>query len=112
MDCLDEQTVVAFVTGALAGRRLAEAEHHLLGCADCATLVGFAASASAARLGSTLEWAGAPPLDEKPGPGPAVPRPGSRAPAPGLEGAATQVINGTHSWQPDSEADVPDFDSS
>ena len=48
MGCLDEQTVVAFVSGALAGAKLAEAERHLLGCADCATLVALAAPTTAA----------------------------------------------------------------
>ncbi|HMF43117.1 MAG TPA: protein kinase [Polyangia bacterium] len=57
--------MVAFVTGALTGERLAEAEHHLLGCADCATLIALAAPATGPRQ-NTLEWAGAPPTDEGP----------------------------------------------
>jgi eukaryotic-like serine/threonine-protein kinase len=63
MGCLDEQTVLAFVSGALAGAKLAEAERHLLGCGDCATLVALAAPTTIVRR-NTLEWAGAPPTDE------------------------------------------------
>jgi tRNA A-37 threonylcarbamoyl transferase component Bud32/tetratricopeptide (TPR) repeat protein len=55
------------VSGALAGAPLAEAERHLLGCADCATLVALAAPATVLRQ-DTLEWAGAPPLDDGPAP--------------------------------------------
>ena len=43
MGCLDEQTVFAFVSGALSGKKLAETERHLLGCADCSSLVALAA---------------------------------------------------------------------
>ncbi len=52
MDCLDEETVVAFVSGALRGPALAAAERHLVDCPACATLVAVAAppsSAGAAR---------------------------------------------------------------
>src|SRR6476646_9383557 len=76
MGCLDEQTIVAFVSGALAGDKLAEAEHHLLRCPDCATLVALAAPITGtSRRQNTLEWAGAPPTDEaspqaEPAPGP------------------------------------------
>lgn len=45
MDCLDEQTIVAFVGGALQGPALAAAERHLVGCPACATLVAVAAPA-------------------------------------------------------------------
>jgi hypothetical protein len=43
MDCLDEQTIVAFVGGALRGPALAAAERHLVGCTACAMLVAVAA---------------------------------------------------------------------
>src|ERR1022692_3659392 len=43
MDCLDEQTIVAFVSGTLHGHALAAVERHLLGCPACATLVAVAA---------------------------------------------------------------------
>jgi predicted Ser/Thr protein kinase len=43
MACLDEQTVVAFVSGALGGSALAEVERHLVGCETCAALVALAA---------------------------------------------------------------------
>jgi tRNA A-37 threonylcarbamoyl transferase component Bud32/tetratricopeptide (TPR) repeat protein len=43
MDCLDEETVVAFVGGALQGPALAAVERHLVGCPACATLVALAA---------------------------------------------------------------------
>jgi len=65
MGCLDEQTVVAFVTGALTGRKLAEAERHLLGCPDCSTLVALAAPTSAPRQ-ITLKGPGAPHTREVP----------------------------------------------
>src|SRR6185503_2638716 len=65
MACLDEQTVVAFVSGALAGARLAEVERHLLGCADCTTLVALAVPATVVKH-TTLEWAGAPPVEGGP----------------------------------------------
>ncbi|HEY5089501.1 MAG TPA: serine/threonine-protein kinase, partial [Polyangia bacterium] len=45
MDCLDEQTIVAFVGGALQGQALAAVERHLVGCPACATLVAVAAPA-------------------------------------------------------------------
>jgi len=70
MGCLDEQTVVAFVNGALVGGKLAEVEHHLLGCADCATLIALAAPPSKPPNTRTLEWAGAPPVVEEPPPSP------------------------------------------
>ncbi|HEY5451420.1 MAG TPA: serine/threonine-protein kinase [Polyangia bacterium] len=62
MACLDEQTVVAFVSGALAGARLTEVERHLLGCADCTTLVALAVPATVVKH-TTLEWAGGPPVE-------------------------------------------------
>src|SRR5262245_50239473 len=65
MACLDEQTVVAFVSGALAGPRLAEVERHLLGCADCTTLVALAVPPTVVKH-TTLEWAGAPPVEGGP----------------------------------------------
>jgi len=69
MGCLDEQTVVAFVTGALAGARLAEAEHHLVWCPDCATLVALAVPVPGpAPLPHTLEYAGLPPAEDGPPP--------------------------------------------
>jgi hypothetical protein len=43
MGCLDEQTVVAFVSGALGGPDLAAVERHLIGCETCAALVAVAA---------------------------------------------------------------------
>jgi hypothetical protein len=67
MGCLDEQTVVAFVSGALTGAKLAAAERHLLTCADCATLVGLAAPTTGLKH-TTLEWAGAPPVEGRPTP--------------------------------------------
>src|SRR3954471_10647606 len=111
MGCLDEQTVVAFVGGALAGTKLAEAEHHLLGCADCATLVALAVPTAAARFGATLEWAGAPPVDEKLGGREAAARPAARTPRDELGQSATRVIKETQTWESDSETDIPDFDS-
>src|SRR5579862_8433717 len=45
MDCLDEETVVALVNGALRGPALAAVERHLLDCPACATLVAVAAPA-------------------------------------------------------------------
>jgi tRNA A-37 threonylcarbamoyl transferase component Bud32/tetratricopeptide (TPR) repeat protein len=65
MGCLDEQTVVAFVNGALTGRKLADAEKHLLGCPDCSTLVALAAPTSAPRQ-ITLKGPGAPSTRELP----------------------------------------------
>src|SRR5262245_19493596 len=94
MGCLDEQTVVAFVSGALAGTKLAEAERHLLECADCSTLVALAAPVSVPRH-TTLEWAGAPPTDELPPPSAAV-NPAARtsavSPAPPPE-TVTAVVD-------------------
>jgi hypothetical protein len=49
MACLDEQTVVAFVSGALGGAALAEVERHLVGCQACAALVAVAAPDAATR---------------------------------------------------------------
>src|SRR5450755_1589269 len=46
MDCLDEETVVAFVNGALRGLALAAVERHLVDCPACATLVAVAAPPS------------------------------------------------------------------
>jgi len=46
MDCLDEETVVAFVNGALRGPALAAVERHLVDCPACATLVAVAAPPS------------------------------------------------------------------
>jgi tetratricopeptide (TPR) repeat protein/predicted Ser/Thr protein kinase len=46
MECLDEETVVAFVNGALRGPALAAAERHLVGCPTCATLIAVAAPPS------------------------------------------------------------------
>ena len=43
MECLDEQTVVAFVGGGLTGEALANVERHLLACTDCTMLVALAA---------------------------------------------------------------------
>ncbi|HXU06602.1 MAG TPA: serine/threonine-protein kinase [Polyangia bacterium] len=63
------------MSGALAGARLAEVERHLLGCADCTTLVALAAPVPSVKH-TTLEWAGAPPLQG----GPSVADPRSRAP--------------------------------
>ena len=95
MGCLDEQTVVAFVSGALVGAKLAEAERHLLGCPDCATLVALAAPTAAGRRITTLEWAGAP---RRPRPRrravdpPAASRPPLAAPAWGAE-PTTAIID-------------------
>src|SRR5262245_8775095 len=65
MGCLDEQTVIAFVKGALVGAKLAEAERHLVGCRDCSALVAIAAPTTIVRK-DTLERAGAPPPDDGP----------------------------------------------
>src|SRR3954454_8915578 len=46
MECLDEETVVAFVNGALRGPAFAAAERHLVGCPTCATLIAVAAPPS------------------------------------------------------------------
>ena len=46
MECLDEETVVAFVNGALRGPALAAVERHLVDCPACATLVAVAAPPS------------------------------------------------------------------
>jgi eukaryotic-like serine/threonine-protein kinase len=62
MDCLDEQTIVAFVGGALRGPALATAERHLVGCTACAMLVAVAAPAARQpRQGDT-------PASQTPGP--------------------------------------------
>jgi len=45
MECLDEQTVVAFVNGDLTGDALTAVERHLLTCSDCTMLVALAAQA-------------------------------------------------------------------
>jgi eukaryotic-like serine/threonine-protein kinase len=62
MDCLDEQTIVAFVGGALRGPALAAAERHLVGCEACAMLVAVAAPA-----GRPAQKGEAPP-SQTPGP--------------------------------------------
>jgi len=111
MGCLDEQTVVAFVNGALAGNKLAETERHLLGCADCTTLVALAAPTTGARRMHTLEWAGAPPPDDEPLAGASPSKPGARQATAGVAGPATQVISGTQTWEPDSDTSVADLDS-
>ena len=59
MDCLDEETVVAFVNGALRGPVLAAVERHLVDCRACATLVAVAAPGAA---GSPRSAAPAPEL--------------------------------------------------
>ena len=46
MECLDEETVVAFVNGALRGPALTAVERHLLDCPTCATLIAVAAPPS------------------------------------------------------------------
>jgi len=46
MDCLDEETVVSFVNGALRGPALAAVERHLVDCPACATLIAVAAPPS------------------------------------------------------------------
>jgi len=107
MGCLDEQTVVAFVSGSLAGSKLAEAEQHLLRCADCAALVAIAAPPA---LGGrqTLDGLGA--LTPEHGPRPMEKPPaaaGARRAASG-EGM-TEVIPGTQSWSPAHEASSGDF---
>ena len=91
MGCLDEQTVVAFVSGALGGPRLAEVERHLLGCADCAALVAVAVPAPIARP-ITLEWAGAPPVEGGPPPASAAPAWPSGAAPPMDFGTTSQVV--------------------
>jgi hypothetical protein len=48
MECLDEETVVAFVNGALRGPALAVVERHLVDCPTCATLIAVAAPPSRA----------------------------------------------------------------
>ena len=51
MACVDEETVVAFVRGALRGPALAAVERHLVACPACAALIAVAApvDADAAR---------------------------------------------------------------
>jgi eukaryotic-like serine/threonine-protein kinase len=90
MGCLDEQTVVAFVSGALVGAKLAAAERHLLGCPDCSTLVSLAAPTASAPRTNTLEWAGAPPTDE------------TRARDAVAAGPVTEVIHPESAAIPDS----------
>jgi predicted Ser/Thr protein kinase/tetratricopeptide (TPR) repeat protein len=55
MDCLDEETVVAFVNGALKGPALAAVERHLVACPACATLVAVAAPESTRRAAAAPE---------------------------------------------------------
>jgi len=65
MECLDEQTVVAFVNGDLTGDALAAVERHLLTCSDCTMLVALAAQAPERKTparGST----GSPPSEPTP----------------------------------------------
>ena len=50
MACLDEDTVLAFVDGALEPNARADAERHLARCASCADLVATTAGADPARL--------------------------------------------------------------
>jgi len=95
MGCLDEQTIVAFVSGALVGAKLAAVEHHLLGCPDCATLVAVAAPTTVARR-NTLEWAGAPPPEAAP------------APADPPTGAATVAAP---AWGAEPTSAIVDFSS-
>src|SRR5262245_14925521 len=95
MACLDEQTVVAFVGGALAGARLAEVERHLLGCPDCSTLNALASPNAAPRRTNTLEWAGAPAPDEAAARAAAEVAAGARASAP--VGSVTEVIDSSSS---------------
>src|ERR1700744_2606118 len=45
MACLDEETVVTFVRGALHGPELSAVERHLVECPSCAALVAVAAPA-------------------------------------------------------------------
>jgi tRNA A-37 threonylcarbamoyl transferase component Bud32/tetratricopeptide (TPR) repeat protein len=104
MGCLDEQTVFAFVSGALAGQRLAETERHLLGCADCASLVALAAPTTIAGRTNTIEWLGGPPPEERPPAGKAA----AGAAGAGTQatvGGVTEVIagSGTQSWLPEPD---------
>jgi eukaryotic-like serine/threonine-protein kinase len=55
MDCLDEETVVAFVNGALRGPALAAVERHLVACPACATLVAVAAPDAGGRARASPE---------------------------------------------------------
>ena len=71
MECLDEQTVVAFVNGGLAGEALANVERHLLECAECTTLVALAAPTTV-HSKTSHERAGAAPAGR---PAEAVPEP-------------------------------------
>ncbi len=59
MDCLDEETVVAFVNGALRGPALAAVERHLVDCPACATLIAVAAPPSRAGGQPALAGTGA-----------------------------------------------------
>ena len=80
------------------GRRLAEVERHLLGCADCATLVALAAPTTV-PAGTTLEWAGAPPPGEEQG----APRSGRPARCRARRRGARSRRSPT--WEPESEPD-------
>jgi hypothetical protein len=55
MDCLDEETVVAFVNGALRGPALAAVERHLVACPACATLVAVATPDAGVRARAAPE---------------------------------------------------------
>src|SRR5215831_11865674 len=55
MDCLDEETVVAFVNGALRGPALAAVERHLVACPACATLVAVATPERGPRAAAAPE---------------------------------------------------------
>jgi predicted Ser/Thr protein kinase len=95
MGCLDEQTVVAFVNGALNGPKLDAVERHLLTCADCATLVGLAAPTTGLKH-TTLEWAGGPPVEGRPTPVGREAAPATAAPPPQPDlGTTTPVIERT-----------------
>jgi tetratricopeptide (TPR) repeat protein len=100
MGCLDEQTVIAFVSGALGGPQLAAVERHLLECTDCATLVSLAAPPTAAKH-TTLEWGAgpAPPAEGRP-------TPVGRDAATSAPGALRTVELGTTTPMVD-HADIP-----
>jgi hypothetical protein len=59
MGCLDEQTVVAFVSGGLNGAALAEVERHLVDCPACTALVAVAAPEGSAPAAPVVPAAGA-----------------------------------------------------
>src|SRR6185369_5682436 len=104
MGCLDEQTVVAFVHGALTGRKLVDAEKHLLGCPDCSTLVALAAPAPRQV---TLKGPGAPHTREVPE---TPPSRGVPSPSPDLTTAPLPTWGESHSdgsIVDVSSADVP-----